>query len=235
MFQLLAQAEAAEGVRVPRTVEWYQKWSEFPFEGHNRAGNVGHCYDPETKQQSHLWKSPSASRPPRARQVQSNIKCLLKMFWLWGYCSSGIYSSGPDDSPALLPGGFAGNLPKTSGTMAEPELIHSKWQWAGANSFVTAAKHMAVTPSTSLLTWLGPLLFLLFSENETAPTRTAFPHCPWNPGVIARPSYARLKIVSSRGVSSNCGWGTKLGAWKGTTLKRLWLGPGTFGYAIVWA
>jgi len=32
-----------------------------------------------------------------------------------------------------------GSSPKMSGTMVEPELTHSKWQWAGANRFVTAA------------------------------------------------------------------------------------------------
>jgi hypothetical protein len=50
VFQFLAQAEAAEGVCVPRTVGRYQKRTEFPLEGHNGAGNMGHCYDPETKQ-----------------------------------------------------------------------------------------------------------------------------------------------------------------------------------------
>jgi hypothetical protein len=30
-------------------------------------------YDPETKQQSSQWKSPSSPRPKKARQVKSNI------------------------------------------------------------------------------------------------------------------------------------------------------------------
>jgi len=56
---------------------------------------------------------------------------------------------------------------------------------------------MAVTPPTFLLTRLGPLWFLLLSENKTTPIRAAFPHYPWNPGAIVR-----LKIVSSSGASS---------------------------------
>jgi hypothetical protein len=34
-------------------------------------------YDPETKQQSHLWESPSAARPKKARQVQAQHQKLV--------------------------------------------------------------------------------------------------------------------------------------------------------------
>jgi len=38
-------------------------------------------YDPETKQQSTQWKTPSSPRPKEARQVRSNINSLLIIFW----------------------------------------------------------------------------------------------------------------------------------------------------------
>jgi hypothetical protein len=76
VFQLLTQAEAAEGVCVPRTVGWHQKRPEFPLEGHNRAGNVGHCYDPETKQQFCLWKSPSAESEASPAEHQKPVDVL---------------------------------------------------------------------------------------------------------------------------------------------------------------
>jgi len=161
---------------------------------------------------------------------------------------------------SVLPGGFAlseiGSPPKTSGTMVEPELIHSKWQWAGANRFVTAAifchyKH-GCDPSNLLahLTW-PPVV--------STPLRKL--NCAYTVGVstlslksgsnFTRPSYARLKIVSpSGGGGRGRRKKAELGAWKGTTLKsttttttttskrneqilRLWLGPATFGYAII--
>ena len=37
-------------------------------------------YDPETKQQSTQWKTPSSPRPKKARQVRSNIKSMLIIF-----------------------------------------------------------------------------------------------------------------------------------------------------------
>jgi len=38
-------------------------------------------YDPETKQQSSQWKTPSSPRPKKARQVHSNNKSLLIIFF----------------------------------------------------------------------------------------------------------------------------------------------------------
>jgi len=38
-------------------------------------------YDPETKQQSSQWKSPTSPRPKKARQVKSNIKSLIITFF----------------------------------------------------------------------------------------------------------------------------------------------------------
>jgi hypothetical protein len=38
-------------------------------------------YDPETKQQSSQWKTPSSPWPKKARQVRSNIKTLLMIFF----------------------------------------------------------------------------------------------------------------------------------------------------------
>ena len=38
-------------------------------------------YDPETKQQSTQWKTPSSPRPKKARQVHSDIKSMLTMFF----------------------------------------------------------------------------------------------------------------------------------------------------------
>jgi hypothetical protein len=40
-----------------------------------------YCYDPETKQQPSQWKSSSSPRPKKARQVRSNIKSMLVIFF----------------------------------------------------------------------------------------------------------------------------------------------------------
>ena len=41
-------------------------------------------YDPETKQQSSQWKTPSSPRPKKARQVRNNIKSMLIFFFFIG-------------------------------------------------------------------------------------------------------------------------------------------------------
>jgi hypothetical protein len=38
-------------------------------------------YDPETKLQSSQWRSPSSPRPKKARQVLSNVKMMLMVFF----------------------------------------------------------------------------------------------------------------------------------------------------------
>jgi histone-lysine N-methyltransferase SETMAR len=38
-------------------------------------------YDPETKQQSSKWNSPNSPRPKKARQVRSNVKSMLIVFF----------------------------------------------------------------------------------------------------------------------------------------------------------
>jgi hypothetical protein len=38
-------------------------------------------YGPETKQQSSQWKSPNSSRPKKVRQLKSNIKSMLIIFF----------------------------------------------------------------------------------------------------------------------------------------------------------
>jgi hypothetical protein len=38
-------------------------------------------YDPETKLQSSQWQSPSSSHPKKARQVRSNVKMMLIVFF----------------------------------------------------------------------------------------------------------------------------------------------------------
>jgi hypothetical protein len=38
-------------------------------------------YDPETKLQSSQWRSPSSPRPKKARQVRSNVKTMLMVFF----------------------------------------------------------------------------------------------------------------------------------------------------------
>lgn len=38
-------------------------------------------YDPETKQQSSLWKTPALPRPKKVRQVRLNIKTMLICFF----------------------------------------------------------------------------------------------------------------------------------------------------------
>jgi len=43
-------------------------------------------YDPETKQQSSQWKTPSSPRPKKALQVRSNIKSMLIIFFFEELC-----------------------------------------------------------------------------------------------------------------------------------------------------
>jgi len=38
-------------------------------------------YDPETKQQTSQWKSPTSPRPKKARQVKSNVKSMIITFF----------------------------------------------------------------------------------------------------------------------------------------------------------
>lgn len=47
------------------------------------TGDESWCYgyDPETKQQSSQWKTPTSPRPKNARQVRSNIKTMLICFF----------------------------------------------------------------------------------------------------------------------------------------------------------
>lgn len=47
------------------------------------TGDESWCYgyDPETKQQSSQWKTPSSPRPKKCRQVKSNIKTMLICFF----------------------------------------------------------------------------------------------------------------------------------------------------------
>ena len=40
-----------------------------------------YSYDPETKQQTSQWKTPSSPQPKKARQVRSNIKSMLIIFF----------------------------------------------------------------------------------------------------------------------------------------------------------
>jgi len=40
-----------------------------------------HVYDPETKQQSSQWTLSNSPRPKKARQVRSNVKCMLIIFF----------------------------------------------------------------------------------------------------------------------------------------------------------
>ena len=38
-------------------------------------------YDPETKQQSSQWKSPTSPRPKKSRRVKSNLKSIIITFF----------------------------------------------------------------------------------------------------------------------------------------------------------
>jgi len=63
-------------------------------------------YDPETKAQSSQWKHPSSPRPKKARQVCSNVKVLLTVFFqlLWGGASQ-ISTTRPNRHQRVLQGG----------------------------------------------------------------------------------------------------------------------------------
>ena len=40
-----------------------------------------HAYDPESKQASSQWKTPTSPRPKKTRQVRSNVKTMLIVFF----------------------------------------------------------------------------------------------------------------------------------------------------------
>jgi hypothetical protein len=90
---------------------------------------VGHCYDSEPKQQSYLFTSTEIEAGPAEHQTPDCVVTVHQEFILPGQ--------------TVIAGRFriseVGSPPKTSGTMVEPELTHSKWQWNVANRFVTAA------------------------------------------------------------------------------------------------
>ena len=73
------------------------------------TGNESWCYgyDPETKQASSQWKTPTSLREKKARQVRSNVKTMLIVFFL---CSRNrapeIRSSWTDCQSGILLGGF---------------------------------------------------------------------------------------------------------------------------------
>ena len=52
-----------------------------------------YAYDIETKAQSLQWVGISSPRPKKARQCRSNVKVMLIVFLLEGYCSSWICST----------------------------------------------------------------------------------------------------------------------------------------------
>jgi len=53
-------------------------------------------YDPETKQQSSQWKSPTSSRPKKARQVKSNVTSMIITFFDFkGDCAQRICPKRP--------------------------------------------------------------------------------------------------------------------------------------------
>jgi len=72
-------------------------------------GDESWCYgyDPETKQASSQWKTPTSLRPKKARQVRSNVKTRLVVFFR---ClrnrAPGIHSSWTDCQSGILLGAF---------------------------------------------------------------------------------------------------------------------------------
>ncbi|PSN32414.1 hypothetical protein C0J52_17540 [Blattella germanica] len=61
-------------------------------------------YDPETKQQSSQWKSPASPRPKKARQVRSNVKSMMIVFF---FDIKGIRITGANSESSVLQTSFA--------------------------------------------------------------------------------------------------------------------------------
>jgi hypothetical protein len=66
---------------VPRTDATCRKWRHLLATHYHGMNNRFYGYDPEPKQMSSQWKTPSSPRPKKARQVRSNVKTMLIAFF----------------------------------------------------------------------------------------------------------------------------------------------------------
>jgi hypothetical protein len=90
-------------------------------------------YDSETKLQSSQWKMPSSPRPKKARQLHSNIKSLLIIFfWHSRNCAQGVCSTQSDCQWEVLLRGFEMNEGKcevqTASDAEERRLVVAPWR-----------------------------------------------------------------------------------------------------------
>ena len=128
-------------------------------------------YDPETKQQSTQWKTPSSPRPKKARQVRSNIKSMLIIFLdIQGIVHKEFV---PPGQP--VNGKFYCEVlrwlrenvrHKTAWNVEEWKLVVAPWQCACthlARCEGIPHKKCDHCPPPCLLTWPGPLRFLRVS------------------------------------------------------------------------
>jgi hypothetical protein len=98
----------------------------------NCIGNVGDethvcCYDPESNHQSSQWENMLCPCPENMRQVRSNIKSMLMIFF---DCESTVNQECvlPSQTEPTLLTGFATSermLRKISGIMRVPGLVYS--------------------------------------------------------------------------------------------------------------
>jgi hypothetical protein len=148
----------------------------------------------------------SSSRPKKARQVRSNIKSILVTFSDWEVIvHQELFLQAKRWTSITYYLEVLKRLreqvhQKRSRTMAEPGLVASPRQCAGAHCFFVCTsilgrrKHGYGPPL--LLAWFGPLWIFLVYVNEIESKRASFPGCHWNSGTITdRPMSSSKKLV----------------------------------------
>ena len=141
-------------------------------------------YDPETKQQSLQWKTPSSLRSKKACQVHSNIKSMLILFF---FDIRGIVRKEFIPPGQTVNGKFycevlrqlRGNVRRKRPEMWKNRdwLLHHNNAPAHTSLVVRAfltKNNMTTVPHPVYLPDLAPLRFLCVPENETPAERAAF-------------------------------------------------------------
>ena len=127
-------------------------------------------YDPETKQQSSQWKSPTSSRPKKARQVKCNFNSMIITFFdVKGIVHKEFVSTGQN----LNSGFYCDVLRRLRENVRRrrPKLWQEQiWLLHHENfrphTAVSGEKQNDCHPPPTVLPWFGTLWLLPISKNE---------------------------------------------------------------------